>query len=133
MGARGRRGIAFLVAGLALAAAAVYAGTVFDVTCGTKGCGFKAHVGMGGGRAEEQASGYCTRCAKAVSITWKRGATPPRPLARFWDPTSGAQRTLYPCPHCKEPFAALATIEEFRHCPKCKKPSLRSAQGILFD
>lgn len=133
MGVRAHRGLVLFFAGSMLAAAAVFAGTVYDVTCTTKGCGFKTHVGLGGGRAEEQASGYCTRCAKPVSVSWKRGTPPPRTATPFWDPATGAQRTLYPCPQCKGPFVALASIGEFRHCPKCKKASLKSAQGILFD
>ncbi len=110
-----------------------WAGTQYDVKCTTKGCGFATAIGIGGGMKFEQASGYCRKCEKVVSVTWKRDSKEKPAHKEFWDPVTGEMREVFTCPECKGPFVAIQQIEEFKHCPKCGKPSLRSKTTVLYD
>ena len=108
-------------------------GTQYAVACSDKRCGFTTGIGIGGGRMFEQASGYCHKCEESVSVTWKRGSKNLPPHIRFWDPFSGIMREIFDCPKCKGPFMKLDQIEDFRHCPKCGKESLKSKRTVLYD
>ena len=120
-------------AALLSGACAVFAGTGYEVTCKTPKCGFKTHAGIGGGMNFEAVAGYCEKCKAWESISWKRGAKAPLPVARFWDPETGTTRRVYKCPKCGEPFAVTEKIEDFKFCPKCKQPGLESKRTILYD
>lgn len=109
------------------------AGTQYDVRCTDAKCGFTTTIGIGGGRMFEEASGYCQKCAKSVSVTWKREGKPrPLPL-RFWDALTGRMREIFNCPACKTPFVNMEQIEDLKHCPKCGKDSLKSKRTVMYD
>lgn len=110
-----------------------WAGTQYEVRCSNNECGFTTSIGLGGGMKFEQASGYCRKCDKMVSVTWKRDSKQKPAHRSFWDPLIGDMREVFNCPECKSPFAAIHGIEEFKHCPKCGKPTLKSKSGILYD
>lgn len=109
------------------------AGTQYEVKCSNKECSFTTSIGIGGGRMFEQASGYCKKCDRVVSATWKRGSKE-RPLRlKFWDTFAGKMRELFDCPNCKSPLVRIDQIEELKHCPKCGKDTLKSKRTILYD
>jgi endogenous inhibitor of DNA gyrase (YacG/DUF329 family) len=83
--------------------------------------------------AFEQASGVCGKCGKIVSVTWKRGSRKQPLLQTVWDPLTGKKREVVRCPECRGGFLEIRSIEEFRHCPKCGKPSIRSRTALLYD
>jgi hypothetical protein len=110
-----------------------WAGTQYEVRCSNKGCGFTTSIGIGGGFKFEEASGYCRKCEKVVSVTWKRDSNQKPAHRAFWDALTGEVRELFSCPECKGPFVAIQSVEEFKHCPKCGKPTLKPKRGILYD
>ncbi len=109
------------------------AGTGYDVRCEDAKCGFTTSIGIGGGRMFEEASGYCTKCAKSVSVTWPRGEKPKAAAVRFWDAITGRVRELFRCKTCQEPFVRITQIEELKHCPKCGKASLKARRTVMYD
>ena len=109
------------------------AGTGYEVTCKDPKCAFKAHCGIGGGMAFEEAAGYCAQCKEWVTVTWKRGGKAPLPFVKFWDPKTGEIRRLYKCPKCKKPFIVIEKIEDIKFCPSCKQPSLQYKETVLYD
>ena len=110
-----------------------HAGTAYEVHCENAKCGFTTSIGIGGGRMFEEASGYCAKCSAMVSVTWKRDDKPKSLLARFWDSITGQTREIFRCKTCQGPFVKLEQIEDFKHCPKCGKASLKAKQTILYD
>ncbi len=109
------------------------AGTRYEVQCATKECGFTTSIGIGGGRMFEEASGYCKKCDQVVAVTWKR-ETSPKPLpVRFWDSLAGKVREIFICPKCRDRYAKIDDIDDFTHCPKCGKKSLRAKRTLLYD
>lgn len=109
------------------------AGTGYDLRCEDAKCGFTASIGIGGGRLFEEASGYCPKCAKVVSVTWKRDGKPKSAPVRFWDALTGGLREIFRCQKCQGPFVKVEQIEEFKHCPKCGKASLKARRTVLYD
>lgn len=109
------------------------AGTEHEVWCSARGCGFRGAIGLGGGMAFEQASGVCGKCEKIVSATWKRGSGKKPRLHAVWDALTGKTRQVVRCPGCRGGFVEIESIEEFRHCPKCQRPSIRSRVSVLYD
>lgn len=109
------------------------AGTRYEVKCETAKCGFTTAIGIGGGRMFEEASGYCQKCARNVSVTWKRGQKPRALPLRIWDALTGRIREVFHCPDCKAPFIALEQIEDMKFCPKCGKESLKGKRTLLYD
>ena len=131
----GRKGIVFALLALSLlcTVALLQAGAGYDVTCKSENCGFKINAKIGGGRAFEEASGYCARCDKWVSVTWKRQQKAPAPLFEFWDPETGQTRQIRKCPDCAQPFVVIKAIGDMKFCPKCQKPNLESKRTIMYD
>jgi len=109
------------------------AGTGYDLRCEDAKCGFTASIGIGGGRMFEEATGYCPKCAKVVSVTWKREGKPRSAPARFWDALTGRLREIFRCQSCQGPFVKIEQIEDFKHCPKCGKASLKARRTVLYD
>ena len=118
---------------VALMAVPAWAGTEYDVSCSDAKCGFVTSIGIGGGKKFDQASGYCKKCDKAVSVTWKRDREPMPSQLRFWDPLAGQLRAIFDCPKCKTPFVMIDQIEDLKHCPKCGKPTLTAKRTRLYD
>lgn len=109
------------------------AGTGYDVRCENAKCGFTTSIGIGGGRMFEEASGYCAKCAKCVSVTWKRDTKPKTAPVRFWDAVVGRVREIFRCKTCEGPFVKIEQIEEMKYCPKCGKESLKAKRTIMYD
>jgi ribosomal protein L37AE/L43A len=101
--------------------------------CSDKTCGFTANIGIGGGIKFEQASGFCKKCDRIVSVTWKRDSREGPSLVSFWDALTGQVRQVFHCPKCKAPVLRVEQIEELKHCPKCGKKSLGSKRTVLYD
>ncbi len=120
-----------LVAGVTLVSAE--AGTRYDVTCGAPKCGFSTTIDLGGGRLFEQESAWCRRCGKTVSTTWKRDSKRGTSFAQFWDALTGRERKMFDCPGCGSLVVAMEEAQDFKHCPKCGKPSLKHKVAIMFD
>lgn len=116
-----------------IASGTTMAGTQYAVTCTTPKCGFTTSIGLGGGRMFEQASGYCLKCAKVVSVTWKRDNARQGFLSTVFDHTTGRKHSLFKCPACSNAFIEVKVIEAFSHCPKCGKKSLQAKRTLLFD
>jgi hypothetical protein len=117
----------------ALMLGSVRAGSLYEVRCDTPKCGFKTTLGIGGGRMFDQASGYCQKCEKTVSVTWKRDQEKRPSRLQYWDALAGRIREIFNCPTCKGPFVMIEQIEEFKHCPKCGKTSLKSKLTVMYD
>jgi hypothetical protein len=113
-------------------AMAVYAGTAYKVKCETPGCRSQWSVGIGGGGLFEKETGYCMSCDTFVSVSWSRRQRPPAAL-KIWDPKTGETISLYPCPRCQNLFMPIRSADDLRHCPKCKKPSLKSDPYLVYD
>lgn len=122
--------------GIAVIAAAVYAGTHYHMKCRAKSCGYASEVTFGGGMAFEQLTGYCLPCRKFVYLHWTREGSPlvdpkaerippPKPLGEVWDARTGKTLTLHACPHCKGPFAEIKGMNDLRHCPACNQPDFK--------
>ena len=109
------------------------AGTEYEVRCEEAKCGFVTTIGIGGGRMFEEASGYCGKCAKSVSVTWKRDEKPRPAPVRFWDAITGGMREIFRCKTCQGPFVKIEQIEELKHCPKCGKESLKAKLTVMYD
>jgi DNA-directed RNA polymerase subunit RPC12/RpoP len=109
------------------------AGTQYEVKCSDEKCSFASSLGIGGGRKFEQASGFCKKCDKMVSVTWTRGEKRQPMILSFWDALTGEVREIFKCPKCGVPFVSIDQIEELKHCPKCGKDSLKSKMTILYD
>lgn len=111
------------------------AGTLYEVICPEPGCGFKTSFDMYGGMTFDQVQGFCRGCGKSVRIAWERGRDEkkPPPQAEFWDPATGETMRLYKCPECGGVFVPVEKIEDFRHCPKCGKASLKHNTTLLYD
>lgn len=120
-----------LVAGATLVS--VEAGTRYEVTCGEPKCQFSTLIDLGGGRLFEQESGWCGKCGKTVSTTWKRDSKRGPSFVRFWDSLTGRERSLFKCTDCGSSVVAMEAVHDFKHCPKCGKPSLKHKVAILFD
>lgn len=128
-----RPGLCILLILFVAALVPVEAGTQYEVRCTRAGCGFVTRIGLHGGFAFEEASGYCNTCGKVVSVSWKRGGKKKNYLGKARDPYSGAERDLFKCPGCKSPFLAIDSIEEFRNCPKCGGATLTSRRVLMYD
>ncbi|MBI5687687.1 MAG: hypothetical protein HZC54_21670 [Verrucomicrobia bacterium] len=118
---------AFALGGVAVA------GTTYELACTTDGCQFKIIMNIGGGIRFEQVTGFCAKCGKSAQIRWMRKEPTPQPLLEFWDTTSGTLRRVYACPDCRGPFVAVSNIADFKHCPVCKKESLKARRRHLYD
>ena len=114
------------------AAVAAWAGTAYRVKCETPECRAGWSIALGGGSSFHQATGYCQSCAQFVSIKWSHKSRSPATW-RYWDPKSGETVSLYACPTCQGLFLPIREIEDLRHCPKCRKPSLTSQQYLVYD
>ncbi len=125
----------------------VFAGTLFNMKCESKTCGFEAGVMFGGGMAFQQLTGYCQSCEKFVYLQWTRKGSPlvdpnaeivepPEPLGKILDLRTGSTLTIFACPDCKGPFAEIKSLEDLKHCPACNKPEFaidESKPTIVFD
>lgn len=109
------------------------AGTRYEVSCSESKCGFSTAIGLGGGFKFEQASGWCTKCGKMASTTWKRGTQRKPAFVRFWDALTGRERGVFNCDECKSPVGMIEQIEDFKHCPKCGKASLKHKGTMMYD
>ncbi|MFO1483764.1 MAG: hypothetical protein U1F71_10440 [Verrucomicrobiaceae bacterium] len=109
------------------------AGSLYEVRCTNAKCGLVAEVGIGGGMKFEEASGYCPKCEKFVSVTWPRGEKPKMAPVRFWDGLVGRLREVFRCKTCQTPFVRLGAIEDLKFCPKCGQESLRAKLTMMFD
>jgi hypothetical protein len=101
---------------------ATFAGTGYDLRCEDAKCGFTASIGIGGGRMFEEASGYCPKCAKVVSVTWKRDGKPKSAPVRFWDALTGGLREIFRCQKCQGPFVKVEQIEGSSTAPNAERP-----------
>ena len=139
-----RRKLTLLTVTLTLGIGALCFGTQYGYECKTPGCGFQGFpllLGQPGPtNAVGQVSGYCCKCRKFVSIQWKDKAVPkdvgtnlpyapPKKLATVWNPTTGREANLYPCPECGSPFleidaSAIGDRDHKMSCPRCGKHSL---------
>lgn len=126
-------GAIFLVCVFLGGARVLEAGTGYEVKCKSAKCGFRTHAGIGGGMRFEEASGFCSKCQKWVSVSWTRGEKTPAPLAEFWDPKTGEARRVYKCPKCQQSFVIIQKIEDMKFCPKCHQPTLESKRTVLYD
>ncbi|MBN8420169.1 MAG: hypothetical protein J0L73_14730 [Verrucomicrobia bacterium] len=117
----------------ALMLGSVRAGSLYEVRCETSMCGFKTTLGIGGGRLFDQASGYCWKCGKTASVTWKREQEKSPLHLKFWDALCGRMREVFTCPTCKGPFVMIEQIEDMKHCPKCGKTSLKTKLTVMYD
>lgn len=118
---------------MALLSCAAHAGTQYELTCSSEGCGYKDSIGLGGGFKFEQASGWCAKCGKMVSRTWERGSRKRAPRIEFWDPLSGVLRVLFKCPKCDGFVVEVPAIDALKHCPKCGKPTLKATRRMMYD
>lgn len=121
----------FMLAGLMLGTAC--AGSLYEVHCDAPQCGFKTTLGIGGGMVFDQASGYCRKCDKTVSVTWKRNQEKRPSKLKYWDALAGKMREIFTCPTCKGPFVMIEQIEEMKYCPKCGKSPLKSKLTVMYD
>jgi len=139
------RGVWLGVGIVALAAAVALGGTMYNVVCANKDCGYKVELGLGGTMLQEAKTGWCVNCQDFVAVGWTRPdaaermpATEPRvpeikPIGKVWLPTTGQVKPLYPCPKCKGPFLPIDSIEELKCCPKCRKPTVSAQRTIMYD
>lgn len=125
-------GIRFLIIALLMVGSA-RAGMQYEVKCTNEPCGFTTSIGIGGGMKFEQASGYCKKCDKVVSVTWKRDTKERSAYLSFWDALTGRVREIFKCPKCTNPFVMITSIDDFKHCPKCGKASLKSKRTLFYD
>jgi len=140
--------LSITLAGVIAAVAAVNAGDVFEMKCQSKTCGYTSRVTFGGGMAFEQLTGYCLKCKKFVYLQWTREGSPaldpaakkvlpPKPLGEVWDAQSGRALTIYACPECNGPFAAIKNrSDDLKHCPACGKSDFAvddTKPRIVFD
>lgn len=110
-----------------------HAGTRYEVSCSDSKCGFSTAIGIGGGRMFEQASGWCGKCGKTMSITWKRDSEKRPAFTRFWDALTGREREVFQCAECRSPVAVIEEIKHFKHCPRCGKASLKHKGNLMYD
>ncbi len=122
-----------LCAGIALLSCGAHAGTRYELKCVNEGCGYKDSIGLGGGFKFEQASGWCAKCGRMVSLTWERGSRKSPPRVEFWDPLSGLLRALFKCPKCDGFFVETTAIDALKHCPKCGKATLKATRRMMYD
>jgi hypothetical protein len=127
-----------------VAVAVALAGTMYNVACGNKDCGYRVELGLGGTMLQEVKAGWCVNCQDFVAVGWTRPDTGRRmpgekpipevkPVGKVWLPTTGQVKPLYPCPKCKGPFLPIDSIEELKCCPKCGKPSIKAERTIMYD
>ncbi len=109
------------------------AGIGYNVTCVDEKCGFSAKAGIGGGMQYEEASGYCPKCGKWTSVSWRRRTAAPAPVAAFWDPRTGEGRQVRACTKCSEPYVVINSIDDMKYCPKCGKATLTSKRMLMYD
>ena len=126
------KGVFIIVSILALATAGAKAGTLYELKCVQPDCDFLSVISLGGGRKFDQASGYCQQCRSIVSVEWNRDSGE-RPLSAVWDAISGRLREVFSCPDCKKGVLAVEEIEDFRHCPKCRKAGIKTTLKLMFD
>ena len=107
-----------------------FAGYIREVICSDVDCDFKSNVSFFGGKGYDKITGYCVACGKFVYLTWRRRENPPLPSAKIWNPLTGEIELLYPCPDCKNSFLPINNINQLKYCPKCKKKTITSTQGI---
>ncbi len=135
-----------LIVTLACAIGAVCLATQYSYECKTPSCGFVGcPLEVGPATGGSQVSGYCCRCKKFVAIRWKSKAVPkdvstnlpyapPEKLATVWNPDTGREVNLYPCPECRGPFieideSAIGHTDRKMFCPRCRKRSLELWDG----
>jgi hypothetical protein len=127
-----RRVVIAAIAGLAIFVSVGLAGTLYKVTCSDEKCGFAGDFGDGGGFTFEQATGYCVKCDKFATVSWKRKS--PAPVtAEIWDAAEGRRVRLFTCKDCKGPFAEIRGAKELKHCPRCSKPSPTTKPSYIYD
>jgi predicted RNA-binding Zn-ribbon protein involved in translation (DUF1610 family) len=124
----------------------VMAGVGYMVQCSN--CGLDAKLFYGGGKASATvAVGYCCKCEEFVAISYDRTkvtdeerAKLETPLGEVFSVETGEKLTIYACPKCGGPFAAIdrAAFGDEKdpktlHCPKCGKETLTGEAGIRWD
>jgi hypothetical protein len=109
------------------------AGSRYDLRCADDKCGFSTAAKIGGGLSFEQAGGFCKKCNKWVSVTWKRSEKAPSQLLEFWNPTTGEVNQICNCPVCGHPYRVIKNIEDMKFCPKCNQSTIKSKLTIMYD
>ena len=137
---------------LLLASLIALAAARFEVKCSQEDCDFNITYFNPNSFSTRAVNGYCVHCKTIVTVKThaaeedarrremkKRGIDvshlPPitkelKPKFTVWDPKTGQTRELYECRRCKNLFFPY----DFKFCPKCKRPSLKTQQvGDHYD
>ncbi len=144
---------------VALAATSATAGTLLDYNCETPKCGFHGELAVGGGFLFRKVGGYCTTCRQFVSMSWStKPATgdakqsqekapdevdmAPQKVGTVWNPATGLNDTLYPCPKCRKPFMDIDPLSLLRAgrsghtslwCPRCTNLTFKVERRGEYD
>jgi|GEM_PF-2563067 len=121
------------VAMLGVGVRPAFAGQSVALTCTASGCGYTGTADLGGGFMFEMKTGYCVRCSRFTSVTWKRKEPAIKPIATVWAPMTGREESIYPCPKCAQPFLAISSAAQFKFCPKCQRPTIKSKLLRMYD
>jgi predicted RNA-binding Zn-ribbon protein involved in translation (DUF1610 family) len=124
----------------------VIAGVGYSVRCSD--CDLDAKLFYGGGKADVTvAVGYCCKCEEFVRISYdSTNVTDDErtklttPLGEVFSVETGEKLTIYACPKCGGPFAAIdpKAFGDPKHpkalyCPKCGKQTLTGEASIRWD
>ena len=124
----------------------VSAGVGYSVKCSD--CGLETKLFYGGGKASATvAIGYCCKCEEFVAISYERTKVTDEertkletPLGEVFSVETGEKLTIYACPKCGGPFAAIdrkafgnEKNPKTLYCPKCGKQTLTGEANIRWD